>query len=113
MNNPDLPQSFEWRGTRWNRCLGTSYFPARGEPHVGLRRQSDCTVWYVEAEGAWRASLVPSVDCEARRSQPATPGTTPQEALDGEVLCWLMTAFKLPGARELLAEVAQLALGAG
>ncbi len=111
MNTSDtLPETFEWRGSQWRRGVGDQYFPAEHEENVVLRKmRNECTVWFEKESGIWRASLIPSKDCIARRSTPATPGASPQEALDGEVIVWLMTAFSLPGARELLAEVAVFA----
>lgn len=103
----ELPPTIEWRGTRWSLGLGNTYYPAKNETHVGLRLRTDCAVWR-EDDGTWRACLIPSPDCKARSAAAATPGTTAQEALDGEVMCWLATAFKLPGARELLAEMASI-----
>lgn len=103
----ELPSTIEWRGTRWSLGPGNAYYPAKNEMHVALRLRSDCTVWR-ENDGTWRASLIPSPDCKARSATAATPGTTPQEALDGEVMCWLATVFQLPGSRELLSEMASI-----
>jgi hypothetical protein len=101
----DLPNTIEWRGTHWRLGLGDCYYPDKTETHVGLRLRSDCSVWRSEVDGTWMASLIPSPECKARSATRATPGATPQEALDGEAVVWLMTALMLPGARELLTEV--------
>lgn len=98
----ELPQSFEWRGTRWSRGVSSSYFPAKDESHIGLQLRNDCHVWFDKGNGRWYAALVPSKDCEKRSGGGATPGDSPQQALDAEVVVWLMTVLKLPGAREIL-----------
>lgn len=101
-----LPVTFEWRGTQWLRGLGTGYYPVADEKHIGLRFRNGCVVWYEESESKWRAALVPHEQYKSRSGFQATPGSTPQEALDGEVAAWLMTAFALPGAREIFLHLA-------
>ena len=106
MNHPEIGDSFEWRGTTWKRGLSPdSFFPA--VPLTKGMRRSDAEVFRDMDGIRWRASIKPTPNCSARGAAAGTPGATPQEALDGEVVIWLMTALMLPGARELLAEVAE------
>jgi len=104
MNQPAIGDSFEWRGTTWKRGCGDSFFPSK--PLTKGMRTSDATVFRGTDGIGWRASINPTPECSARSTHAGTPGTTPQEALDGEVVVWLMTAFMLPGARELFGEIA-------